>query len=57
MGFNKRFLTEETIINTPSERIHMLFKADALIMDEWSSKFYQLFSAGLNKDEILIMFQ
>lgn len=57
MGFNKRFLTEDLIIRTPNERLGTLFNADALIMDTWSAKFYELYSAGLDKYEILLMFQ
>lgn len=57
MGFNKRFLTEDLIIRTPNERLGTLFNADALIMDTWSAKFYELYSAGLDKYEILLIFQ
>jgi len=56
MGFNKRYVTKEMIIGCDESRLKKLFNADALIMDVWSSKFYELFSSGLTKGEILLMF-
>jgi hypothetical protein len=50
MGFNKRYISKENILlrlNSESltsllreVRIDQLFKADALILDHWSSNFY-----------------
>jgi uncharacterized membrane protein YqhA len=38
MGFNKKYLTKETILSNLSN-IDKLLKADALVMDMWSSYF------------------
>ena len=46
MGFNKRYITKETILLNISD-LDRLFKADALIMDNWSRKF----SDDLNREE------
>ena len=46
MGFNKRYITKETILLNISD-LDSLFKADALIMDNWSRKF----SDDLNREE------
>lgn len=40
MGFNKRFITKEKILNNLSD-LKTLFKSDALILDTWSSKFHR----------------
>lgn len=40
MGFNKRFITKEKILNNLSD-LNMLFKSDALILDSWSSNFHR----------------
>jgi len=57
MGFNKKYVTRESIIRCDESRIKSLFKADALIMDTWASKFHELYTAGMTKGEILLMFQ
>lgn len=57
MGFNKRFLTKELIINTKEKMMGVIFNADALIMDKWSSKFVELYEQGLSKEEILKMLE
>jgi len=57
MGFNKRYITKESIIGCDESRLQLLFKADALVMDIWSSKFHELYTAGMTKGEILLMFQ
>lgn len=43
MGFNKRYISKETVISRLSngENLSTLLKADALIMDDWSSKFFK----------------
>ena len=38
MGFHKRYITKETILLNISD-LDRLFKADALIMDMWSTRF------------------
>lgn len=50
MGFNKRYISKENILHRLKSnemqpllrevRIEQLFKADALILDHWSSNFY-----------------
>lgn len=40
---------------TDDRYIKTLFKADALIMDTWSSKFLQLYREGYKKEEIIKM--
>ena len=57
MGFNKRYITREMIINKSDSDLKKLFNADAFIFDTWSSKFFQLYKDGMTKDEILLMFQ
>lgn len=43
MGFNKRYVTRDSIIRTikNKESLNRLTNADALIMDNWSSKFFK----------------
>lgn len=53
MGFNKRILTKELILNTPSKFITLLLSADDLIMDKWSTKFVEEFESGLDKESII----
>jgi hypothetical protein len=53
MGFNKRFVTKESILRTSNERLEQLFTADGLITDMWSSKFIELYQQGKTKDEII----
>jgi hypothetical protein len=53
MGFNKRILTKELILNTPSKFITLLLSADDLIMDKWSTKFVEEFQSGLDKESII----
>lgn len=57
MGFNKRIVTRESILRGDDNYLKSLSKADALIMDTWSSAFYVLYTAGLSRGEILLMFQ
>ena len=46
MGFHKRYITKETIISHITD-LDRLFKADALIMDMWSTNF----TNDLNREE------
>lgn len=57
MGFNKRIVTRESILRGDDNYLKSLLKADALIMDTWASSFYSLYTSGLTKGEILLMFQ
>lgn len=43
MGFNKRYISKESVIIQLSNgnSLSKLLKADALIMDDWSSKFFK----------------
>jgi hypothetical protein len=45
MGFNKRFVKKEMIINNINNLnyISNLVNADALVIDDWSDKFYKNF--------------
>jgi len=51
MGFNKRYITKEQIIK--SNNLDKLFNADALIMDNWSGKFFEYHKKGFDKETIL----
>ena len=53
MGFNKRIVTKESILILDDKGIKNIFNADALITDEWSSKFLELFTEGHSKDNII----
>lgn len=53
MGLNKKFITQELIKNTESNNIEKLFNFDAVVFDNWSYKFYQLYSSGLSKDAVM----
>ena len=46
MGFHKRYISKETIISHITD-LDTLFKADALIMDMWATKF----TNDLNREE------
>lgn len=53
MGFNKRFLTKEIILNTRESLLNRLLNADSVITDDWSDKFIGLYDKGYSKSEIL----
>lgn len=53
MGFNKRIVNKESILITEEGRLEKLFDADALIMDQWASRFLSYFIKGYKKDEII----
>ena len=53
MGFNKRFLTKEIILNTRESLLNRLLNADSVITDDWSDKFIELYDKGYSKSEIL----
>lgn len=50
MGFNKRYITKETILNAikNGDSISKLVKADALITDNWASKFLDNYNFSSN---------
>lgn len=41
------------IINTEDSDLNILFNADTLIMDNWSSNFFKLYEEGKTKHKIL----
>lgn len=53
MGFNKRYITREMILERDESELDKLFNADAFIFDSWSSRFFKLYQSGMKKDEIL----
>lgn len=53
MGFNKRFLTKEIILNTRESLLDRVLNADSVITDDWSDKFVGLYEKGYSKGEIL----
>jgi hypothetical protein len=53
MGFNKRYITREMILEREDSELDKLFNADAFIFDSWSSRFFNLYQSGMKKDEIL----
>ena len=58
MGFNKRFVSKDTIDKClkNNDSLVELFKADAfIVMDEYSSKVFNLFNQGMSDAEIKII--
>ena len=53
MGFNKRIIDRERIIETPVDRIEMIFNVDVLLMDNWSDRFLKLHLKGYDKENIV----
>lgn len=53
MGFNKRMITKELIMSTEDSKIENLFNADALIFDNWSYTFFEIYNNGMSKNEII----
>ena len=53
MGFNKRFLKKENILNNLSN-IMTYLNADAVICtDDFSRKIYRMYTEGFTKEEII----
>ncbi len=53
MGFNKRILKKENILNN-LENLMTYLDADAIICtDDFSRKVYRLFNEGFTKEEII----
>jgi hypothetical protein len=46
-------ITKELIMSTEDSKIENLFNADALIFDNWSYKFYELFLKEPNKQKVI----
>lgn len=56
MGFNKRYVSKETIISTVENKTSLvqLFSSDAIIlMDKFSSKIYKLLNDGMKEKEVI----
>tara|TARA_R110000787_G_C13426278_1_gene445272 strand:- start:307 stop:498 length:192 start_codon:yes stop_codon:yes gene_type:complete len=53
MGFNKRYLNKEKVMDTKESDLPRLFNVDALIMDIWSRKFLELYNEGHSKNQII----
>ena len=53
MGFNKRFLKKENILNNLENLMNYL-SADAIICtDDFSRKIYRMYTEGFTKEEII----
>lgn len=53
MGFSKRFLKKENILNN-LENLMKYLDADAIICtDDFSRKIYRMYSEGFTKEEII----
>jgi len=56
MGFNKRYVSKETIFQTLENKDSLikLFSSDAIIlMDKFSSKIYKLLNDGIKEKEVI----
>ncbi len=54
MGFNKRLLKKENIINNINNLSNYLSKPDAIITtDEFSREVYRMFSNNVSEEEII----
>lgn len=56
MGFNKRYVSKETIFQTLENKDSLikLFSSDAIIlMDKFSSKIYKLLNDGMKEKEVI----
>jgi hypothetical protein len=53
MGFNKRIVHRENVMNTPEYQLNKLFDADVLFVDYWTDEFLLHFSNKVKKDEII----
>lgn len=53
MGFNKRYITKDMILSCVKEGrdVKKLLRADALIMDSWSSRFFDNYYNSANCKE------
>lgn len=56
MGFNKRYVSKETILQTVENKDSLirLFSSDAIIlMDNFSTKIYKLLDKGVKESEVI----
>ena len=53
MGFNKRFLKKENILNHLKDIMNYLDADAVLCTDEFSRNVYRMFNEGKNKEEII----
>lgn len=53
MGFNKRFLKKENILNHLTDIMNYLDADAVLCTDEFSSNVYRMFNEGKNEEEII----
>jgi hypothetical protein len=53
MGFNKRFLKKENILNNLTDIMNYLDADAVLCTDEFSRNVYRMFNEGKNKEEII----
>jgi len=56
MGFNKRYVSKETIVQTVENKTSLiqLFSSDAIIlMDKFSSKIYKLLNDGMKEKDVI----
>lgn len=56
MGFNKRYVSKETILSTVENKTSLiqLFSSDAIIlMDKFSSKIYKLLNEGMEEKDVI----
>lgn len=51
MSFHKRFITKKIVENTKEGNLLRLLNADALVMDMWSGRFFELYKNGSNKEQ------
>lgn len=54
MGFNKRYITKDMILSCIKEGgdVNRLLRADALIMDNWSSRFFENYDTSTKYREM-----
>ena len=53
MGFNKRFLKKENILNNLTDIMNYLDADAVLCTDEFSRNVYRMFNEGKNEEEII----
>ena len=56
MGFNKRYVSKETIFSTVENKTSLiqLFSSDAIIlMDKFSSKIFKLLNEGMKEKDVI----
>lgn len=51
MGFHKRFITKKVVEITEENNLLRLLNVDALVMDSWSGRFFELYRNGNSKQQ------